>query len=145
MQKKIIVCLHPSDNLELKKKYFSDFEVVKYQARENIYKAFMVLFFESTAIIDAILLKKRIVTIISNTMDENQIKAGFHWIKELGIEKINIDDDIIVDADNKNAFLLKLDKATKNYSNFINSNVAADGNNLGYEKIINTLKSRFFN
>ena len=53
-------------------------------------------------------------------------------------------DDAIVDADNKNSFLLKPDKATKNYSNFINSNVAADGNNLGYEKIINTLKSRFF-
>ena len=50
----------------------------------------------------------------------------------------------LIDADNKNAFLLKLDKATKNYSNFINSYIAADGSNLGYEKIINTLKSRFF-
>ena len=143
-KKKIIVCIHPNDDLESKKKYFSDFEVVKYQTRENIYKAFMVLFFQSTAIIDAILLKKKILTIISNAMDENQINAGFHWIKELGIEKINIDDDIIVDAVNKNAFLLKLDKATKNYSNFINSYMAADGSNLGYEKIINTLKSRFF-
>ena len=93
------MCIHPNDDLESKKKYFSDFEVVKYQTRENIYKAFIVLFFESTAIIDAILLKKRVVTIISNAMDENQIKAGFHWIKELGIEKINIDDDIIVDAE----------------------------------------------
>ena len=143
-KKKIIVSIHPNDDLELKKKYFSDFEVVQYQTRENIYKAFIVLFFESTAIIDAILLKKRIATIISNAMDENQIKAGLHWIKELGIEKINIDDDIIVDSDNKNAFLLKLDNATKNYSNFINSYVAPDGSNLGYEKIINTLKSRFF-
>ena len=143
-KKKIIVCIHPKDDLESKKKYFPDFEVVKYQTRENIYKAFMVLFFESTAIIDAILLKKRIATIISNVMDENQIKAGFHWIKELGIEKINIDDDVIVDADNKNTFLLKLDKATNNYSNFINSYIAADGSNLGYEKIINTLKSKFF-
>ena len=34
---------------------------------------------------------------------------------------------------------------TKNYSNFINSYIAADGNNLGYEKIIKTLKNRFFN
>ena len=144
-KKKIVVCLHPDDDLELKKKYFSDFEVVKYQTRENIYKAFMVLFFESTAIIDAILLKKRIVTIISNAMDENQIKAASHYVEELDIEKINIEDDAIINADNKNAFLLKLDKATKNYSNFINSYIAADGNNLGYEKIINTLKSRFFN
>ena len=77
-------------------------------------------------------------------MDENQIRGSYHQIKELGAEKINIEDDVIVDADNKNAFLLKLDKATKNYSNFINSYIAADGDNLGYEKIINTLKSRFF-
>ena len=59
-KKKIVICIHPCDNLELKKKYFPDFEVIKYQTRENIYKAFMVLFFESSAIIDAILLKKRI-------------------------------------------------------------------------------------
>jgi hypothetical protein len=143
-KKKIVVCLHPDDDLELKKKYFSDFEVVKYQTRENIYKAFMVLFFESTAIIDAIILKKRIIAIMSNTMDENQIKGASHYVEALSIEKINIEDDVIVNADNKNAFLLKLDKATKNYSNFINSYIAADGNNLGYEKIINTLKSRFF-
>ncbi len=136
--------IHPNDDLESKKKYFSDFEVVKSQTRENIYKAFMVLFFHTTAIIDAIILKKRVAAIISNAMDENQIKETFHQIKELGIEKINIDDDIIVDADNKNAFLLKLDKATKNYSNFINSYIAADGSNLGYEKIINTIKNRFF-
>jgi hypothetical protein len=143
-KKKIIVCLHPRDDLESKKKYFSDFEVVKYQTRENIYKAFMVLFFESTAIIDAILLKKRIATIISNAMDENQIKAASHYVDVLGIEKINIEDNAIINTDNKNAFLLKLDKATKNYSNYINSYIAADGNNLGYEKIISTLKSRFF-
>ena len=143
-KKKIIVCIHPDDDLELKKKYFSDFEVVKYQTRENIYKAFMVLFSLTTAIIDAIILKKRIVYIMSNAMDENQIRGSSYITKELGAEKINIEDDVIVDADNKNAFLLKLDKAVKNYSNFINSYITADGNNLGYEKIINTLKSRFF-
>ena len=144
-KKKIIVCIHPADDLELKKKYFLDFEVVKYQTRKNIYKAFMVLFFQSTAIVDAIILKKRIATIVSNIMDENQILAGFQWIKALSIEKINIENNLIVDANNKNTFLLKLDKATKNYSNFINSYIAVDGANLGYEKIINTLKSRFFN
>jgi hypothetical protein len=143
-KKKIIVCIHPVDDLELKKKYFSDFEVVKYQTKENIYKAFIVLFSESSAIIDAILLKKRIISVISNAMDENQIRHSSYFAKEFGAEKINIEDDVIVDADNKNAFLLKLDKATKNYSNFINSYIAADGDNLGYEKIINTLKSRFF-
>ena len=143
-KKKIIVSIHPNDDLELKKKYFSDFEVVKYQTRENIYKAFMILFFGSSAVIDAVILKKRIIGIVSSVMDKNQIRAISQYIDECGIEKINIDDDVIVDADNKNDLLLKLDKATKNYSNFVNSYIAADGNNLGYEKIINTLKSRFF-
>ena len=105
----------------------------------------MVLFFQSTAIVDAIILKKRVATIVSNTMDKNQMLAGFQWIKALGIEKIDIENNLIVDANNKNTFLLKLDKATKNYSSFINSYITVDGANLGYEKIINTLKSRFFN
>ena len=105
----------------------------------------MVLFSLSSPIIDAIILKKRIISVRSNAMDENQIRGSSHWTKVLGTEKINIEDDVIVDHNNKNAFLLKLDKATENYSNFINTYIAADGNNLGYEKIINTLKSRFFN
>ncbi len=105
--------IHPNDDLELKKKYFSDFEVVQYQTRENIYKAFMILFFGSSAIIDAVILKKRIIGIVSSVMDKNQIRAVSQYIDECGIEKINIDDDVIVDADNKNDLLLKLDKATK--------------------------------
>ena len=34
--------------------------------------------------------------------------------------------------------------AKNNYANYINSYIAADGNNLGYEKIIKILKERFF-
>jgi hypothetical protein len=129
------------DNLELKKKLFADFKVIKYQTRENIFKAFLVLFFESGAIIDAILLKKRIATLISKILDENQISHGESYMKEVGIIKINIEDETAFDKDD---FLFKLDKAKENYSDYIESNIAPDGNNLGYEKIIKTLKERFF-
>ena len=44
-KKEIVVCLHPKDNLEQKKKYFPNFKVVQYESRENIYKAFLVFFF----------------------------------------------------------------------------------------------------
>ena len=74
------MCIHPTDDLELKRKYFPDFEVVQHQTRENIFKAFMVLFFQSTAIVDAIILKKRIATIVSNTMDENQILSHLNHL-----------------------------------------------------------------
>ena len=43
-----------------------------------------------------------------------------------------------------NQLLSKLDDAKKNYSNYIKSFIAPDGNNIGCEKIIKTLKERFF-
>ena len=60
--KKIVVCIHPRDNLEVKKKIFKDFEVLQNVTSENIIKSFLVIF-ESSAIIDAILTKKRIITL----------------------------------------------------------------------------------
>ena len=139
--KKAVVCLHPNDNLELKKKYFPNLEVVQYQTTENTYKAFLVLFIESSAIIDAILLKKRILNLISNFSGENAINYTLEWAKRVGFLRINIEDELKI---NNNKLLSKLDDAKKNYSNYIKSFIAPDGNNIGYEKIIKTLKERFF-
>ena len=139
--KKVVVCLHPNDNLELKRKIFPDFKVVKYQTQENVFKAFMVLFFESSAILDAILLKKRIITLFSDFMDKNQISHGEDYANEVGISKIKIEDKITFNRDD---FLLKLDKAKEKYSNYIKTYLAPDGENIGYEKIIKTIKERFF-
>ena len=54
---------------------------------------------------------------------------------------MNIEDELKID---KNKLLSSLDDAKKNYSNYIKSHIAPDGNNIGYEKIIRTLKERFF-
>jgi hypothetical protein len=139
--KEVIVCIHPGDNLEYKKKYFPNLEVVQYQTMENVYKAFLVLFIESSAIVDAILLKKRILTLVSNFSGENVINQGSMWVKKIGLLSINIEDEIKID---KNKLLSKLDDVKKNYPNYIKSYLAPDGNNIGYEKIIKTLKERFF-
>ena len=139
--KKAVVCVHPNDNLELKKKYFPNIEVVQYQTTENIYKAFLVLFIESSAIVDAILLKKRILNLISNFSGENAINYTLEWAKRVGFLRINIEDELKI---NNNKLLSKLDDAKKNYSNYIKSFIAPDGNNIGCEKIIKTLKERFF-
>ena len=139
--KEAIVCLHPTDNLELKKKYFPNLEVVQYQTMENVYKAFLVLFIETSAIVNAILLKKRILSLISNFLGENVINQGSMWVRKVGLLNINIEDEIKID---KNKLLSKLDDAKNNYTNYINSYIAPDGNNLGYEKIIKILKERFF-
>jgi hypothetical protein len=139
--KKAVVCIHPGDNLKLKKKYFPNLEVVQYQTPENIYKAFLVLFIDSSAIVDAILIKKRILNLISNFSGEKSINYALEWAKRVGFLRINIEDELKI---NNNKLLSKLDDVKKNYSNYIKSFIAPDGNNLGYEKIIKILKERFF-
>ena len=140
-KKEIVICIHPNDNLVLKKKYFPNLNVVQYESRKNIYKAFLVLFFDTSAIVDAILLKKRILCLISNFTPENTANVGLDFVNRAGLLKINIEEEIKV---NKDKFLSKLDDAKDNYSNYIKSYIAPDGNNLGYEKIIKILKERFF-
>ena len=108
--KKALVCLHPTDNLELKKKYFPNLEVVQHQTTENTYKAFLVLFIESSSIVDAILLKKRILNLISNFSGENVINHGLRWAKRVGFLRINIEDELKI---NNNKLLSKLDDAKK--------------------------------
>jgi hypothetical protein len=139
--KEAVVCLHPDDNLELKKKYFPNLEVVQYRTPENVYKAFLVLFFDSSSIVEAIFHKKRILTLFSNYSGVNVRNHGLKWVKQAGLLSINIEDEIKI---NKNKLLSKLDDAKKNYSNYIKTFLAPDGNNRGCEKIIKTLKERFF-
>ena len=64
-----------------------------------------------------------------------------HFVNGAGLLKINIEEEINLTKDN---LLSKLDDAKNNYTNYINSYIAPDGNNLSYEKIIRILKERFF-
>ena len=139
--KEVIICLHPSENLETAKKNYPEFDVVKSQTRENVFKAYIVLFHESSAIIDAIILKKKIIALTSNLMDQNQIDGVNAYVGSVGILRMRIDEKIEIEKKN---LLLKLEKNIENYSNFIKQRIAPDENNIGYEKIINTLKERFF-
>ena len=139
--KKVVICIHPHDNLEIKKKKYPKLEVVQYETLQNIYEAFLVFFFDSSAVVDAILLKKRILTINSNFLGKNRTKGAQEFVNNAGILKINIQDEINTDKDK---FLSKLDNAKTNYTNYIKSYIVPDGNNLAYEKIIRTLKERFF-
>ena len=75
------------------------------------------------------------------TLGENEINYTLEWAKRVGFLRINIEDELKI---NNNKLLSKLDDAKKNYSNYIKSFIAPDGNNIGCEKIIKTLKERFF-
>ena len=140
-KKKVVICLHPKDNLNIKKKIFNKFKVVKYATQKNIIESFMVLFFDTAAIVDAILFKKKIIVLQSNLMDKNSVNIGGDYQKKAGIFKINLDN---YEFKSKKALLSQLNKSKINQLSYIKSYLAPDGNNLGFEKIIRIIKDRFF-
>ena len=148
LNKKVIICIHPNDNLKEKKKLFKNFKVLRYKTREYIYKSYLVVFFNSSAIIDAVLLNKNITTIHSKIMDENQIESGLHYVRELrvpisnidNIENLNLTKKFLV----KNKIIKNSIQIKKDYKNYIKKYISTDVKNvLGVEKIKKIIKQRY--
>ncbi len=137
-KKKIVICIHPSSDLKKIKNYtHNKYVIKKYKTREYIYKSFMVLFYESTAIIDAILLKKRIVALENKMMGEIWVKESNQYPTKVGVKKIDLNNFKIP---NKIKFIKDLEKRLKNYNSFINDNLTHDKNELGMNKVIKEIK-----
>ena len=129
-EKKIVVCIHPRDNLEVKKKIFKDFRVLQNVTSENITKSFLVVFFESSAIIDAILTKKRIITLVSNDLDENMLNGSNIYRDRLGITQIHLENYKNIE---KIKLTEELNDNIKNYDKYIKDNISPVGNEIGYK------------
>lgn len=140
--KKIIVCLHPRDNYLEKKEIFKDFKVVQYKTQETILKSFLVVFFETSAIIDAIILKKKLLTLYSNLIDATYKHGSDRYVKELGITQFNIND--LDKYQYLNKIFSIMEKTTPNYENYIKKNIKPDTDEPGYLKIVRILKEKYF-
>lgn len=141
-KKKVKICLHPRDDLFEKKEIFKDFEIIQHKTRENILKSALVIFFESSAIIDAVILKKKIITIYSNFLDKSIKEGSDRYKNELGILQFNISDNLSID-DIKSIDTI-LNNNLDNYKSYIKRNVKPDTDEPGYLKVIRILKERYF-
>ncbi len=139
--KKIIICLHPAYDLFETDKYLKNFEVVKYRTREFIYKAFLVTNFDSSAITDAVLLKKRIIGLISNHMTKNEVEHSKSQADRCGYLTINFQNEYDFD---KKKLLKKLDDQIPEYEKKIISNLCIEPDVNGTKKMIRIIKDRFF-
>ena len=145
LNKEIIVCIHPNDNFEEKKNFFPNYKVKKYLTRDYIYQSKIIMLFESSAIIDAIILKKKIITLSSNLMDQSQKYHQNHFNNELKIENLNLEDDLIFNEQTKKKFAYDGEKINFNYEKYIKKNIAADESGvMGYKKVSQILKKEFF-
>ena len=139
--KKVTICLHPSTNFENYKKHFRKFEIFKYQTSENIRQAFIVVFHESSSIIDAILLKKKIISLKSDALGiTDKIKIE-DYQKKLGLFSYTLGEKNELD---KNFLQNKLNEITKNYESYIKKEIIVDYSILGEDKIIDTVKKEYF-
>ena len=140
-KKEVTICLHPKDNLESKKKIFHNFKVTQYDTVKNIYEAFIVLFFDTSAIVDAILLKKRIMFINSKYIPETWLELGRSFAKKSNILSFDIEENI---QDTIPFLDERLKKQTPEYQDYIKNFIQIDGDKGGLDTIISTLKKKFF-
>lgn len=130
-KKKVVICIHPQYDLAETRKKFPNFETVKFKTKENIYNAFVVLFFDSTAIMDAFLLKKNIIS----------LKTKIDWLtdterysKEYGTTLIDLDSDFNFSRKELDE---RLEKSKHYYNKFLNDYIIIDGDKIGTDKVIN--------
>ena len=136
-KKKVIVCIHPGYELKKFKNYFPKFEVVQFKTAEYIYKAFLVTMIDSSSVVDAILLKKKILALTSDSFGLNEKNYTLGNINKYGISHLDIERDF----DKSGQFILNLlESKIHGYDKYISQNICFDKETSGYEKIIKTLK-----
>ena len=139
--KKVTICLHPSTDPDVYKKYFGTFEICKFQTTENIRQAFIVVLHESSSIYDAIFLKKKIISLKSELLGPSDKVRIEKYQKRLGLFSYSLDEKKEL---NKDLLQSQLEKITKNYDHYIKTELMADGSTLGEDKIINIVKKEYF-
>ena len=139
-KKKIIICIHPAYNIKKISKIYKDFNVVKFRTKEFIEKSFIVLFFDSSSIADAIALKKRIIALRTDLMFDKK-HASDSYTDVISFKKVNLSKNVKI---NKKRFLFELDKKTKLYNKFLNLYSSANLKNEGNKDIIKIINERFF-
>ena len=133
--------MHPKTNLETYKKYLGAFELCKFQTTENIRQAFIVVFHASTAIYEAIFLKKKIISLKSNTLGEYMISITNYQQKLLGLFSYSLDEKKEL---NKNLLQAELEKTTENYDPYVKGETMNENSTLGEDKVIDTVKKEYF-
>ena len=137
-KKEVIICLHPKNNLSENNKDFKKFKCIKFQTDKYINRSYIVLFHEGSSIIEAVLLKKKIINIDGKSLGPYINNRAKLYRDLLNLKKVDLD-NYLIDIEN-----IK-DKDFNNLSNFeeyIKKNIVFDKGVSGAYQIINHLKNK---
>ena len=110
LKKKVIICLHPKYNFKYKKSDFGNLRCKLFNTSKYINESELVLFTSSSMIVNAMLLKKKIIQINSLTLPAYFKSENLHWNSLFNFSSI------LVDRPNKldHGYLSNLIKNSKN-------------------------------
>ena len=107
----------------------------------EIFCSDIVVYTLSSAILNAVMLKKKIINLRSKLLGDYLENINRQYVQSLGLVSFNIDKKHNL---NKNDLDFELEKSISNYENYINNKLMADGENLSFKKITDTILARFF-
>ena len=140
-RKKIIISIHPTYSLNnIRNRFKKKYPVIKYKTKELIKRSFLVLFFDSGAIIDAVVFKKKIICLRSKLTKGKKYSSDFYQ-KPLNLKAININKKLNID---KNSLTKELNSKLKFYDKYLKKYAGSNLKISGNKKIIETIKSRYF-
>ena len=102
----------------------------------------MVLFHDSSAALDAILLKKNLLCIKSKILGNYWNDRINQYANKLNLPVINLDTEYKLE---KKKLLKKFFYSKKKYSTYQKNNLQIDGNKIGENKVIEILKKNIEN
>ena len=134
--KKVIICLHPKYHPEKIKKDFSGFKYFKYRTEEFIAKSSHIVILESSSIVQAVILKKKIITIHGDIIGDHGNRRCLAYAKDLGLN--------IIDIGNINSWNLKKLKFNKKkidffYNRYIKKNIISSKNISAVDQVIKSI------
>ena len=130
---------HPNNNSN--HDFYKSFEISNMGSDYEIFCSDIVVYTLSSAILNAVMLKKKIINLRSKLLGDYLENINRQYAQSLGLVSFNIDKKHNL---NKNDLDFELEKSISNYENYINNKLMADGENLSCKKITETILARFF-
>jgi hypothetical protein len=134
---KIVIGSHPS----YKNDIFKEFIISKEQTIDIIPNSEVVVFTHSSLICNAVMYKKKIISIYSDTLGSWHNKLIEKYKNSLNLFSHNIDGNFNF---TRKILINNMNNSIKYYDSFIKKQLVPDGSNLSNKKIIRTIIKKFF-
>ena len=140
-KKKIVISIHPQYNLnKAVQRFRGRYPVIKFKTKKLIQNSFLILDFGSTAIVDAIVLKKRILSLRSELLKEKKYHSDANS-KVLNLKILNIYKKIDL---NGKILIKDLNSRLKYYDKYLKKFASSNLKVSGTKEIVRILKSKYF-